>query len=332
MKRTGNLFDAFASFSNLLLAYQKARRGTRSNQETGYFFVNLEAELLQLQEELHSMSYQPQPYRYFQIHDPKDRTISVAAFRDRVVHHALVNVLEPIYEKMFIFDSYATRKAKGNHQAILRAQQLLRQSPWFLKSDVDKYFDSISQERLLAIIAHKIKDRRLLEITARIVCNGGTQGYGLPIGNLTSQFFANVYLNELDYFVKHGLKVQHYVRYMDDFVLFTQDGRVLKEHRRAIEAFLANKLELRLKHSATFINSAANGLTFLGRRIFPELIRIARPNLQRMMRRIGIRELEFKMGNINEEEFLASMNSYWACLASGNTFRLRQKMLSLNHR
>lgn len=326
MKRHGNLFDQFSSFANLLEAHRKARKGTRCNQETGHFSFHLEAELFQLQEELQNLSYQPQPYRYFQIHDPKERTISVAAFRDKVVHHALVNVLEPIYEKIFIHDSYATRKNKGNHQAILRAQAMLRVQPWFLKSDVDKYFDSISQGRLLEIIQHKIKDKRLLEITARIVRNGGKEGLGLPIGNLTSQFFANVYLNELDYFVKHELKAKAYIRYMDDFVLFAQNHQDLKIQLVAIQTFLDEQLHLRLKPSATFINNAQNGLTFLGKRIFPANIRIARPNLQRMVRRMKIRSSEHREGILTEEEFITSMNSFWAVLSFGNTLSLRRKM------
>ncbi|AEE52179.1 reverse transcriptase/maturase family protein [Haliscomenobacter hydrossis] len=328
MKRTGNLFAAFTAFPNLLNAYYKARKGTRRNQETGFFFLNLEAELFQLQEELLQLTYQPQPYRYFQIYDPKERTISVAAFRDRVVHHALVNVLEPVYERIFIYDSYATRKGKGNHLALLRAQQMIRIHPLFLKSDVDKYFDSISQERLMEIIAHKIKDAQLLDITARIIRNGGHRGLGLPIGNLTSQFFANVYLNELDYFVKHQLKGKYYIRYMDDFVLFEPDRRTLKSHLTAIQYFLADSLQLQLKPSATFINSSANGLTFLGKRIFPQAIRIARPNLLRMTRKMKNREEEYKEGTISEEDFLASMNSYWACLAFGDTYGLRKKLAS----
>ena len=331
MKRIGNLFEQFIAFPNLLQAYYKARKGIRRNQENSFFFVNLEAELLQLQEELQNLTYAPQPYRYFQIYDPKERTISVAAFRDRVVHHALVNVLEPIYEKRFIHDSYATRKGKGTHAAILKAQKMLREHSWFLKSDVDKYFESISQERLLAILAHKIKDKQLLDITARIIRNGGSQGYGLPIGNLTSQFFANVYLNELDSFVKKELKVKRYIRYMDDFVLFAPNKQVLKIQLQAIQQFLVTDLELRLKSSATFVNQASNGLTFLGKRIYPQMIRLARPNLVRMLRRMSIREQEWKQGEINEETYLDSMNSYWACLSFGDTFGLRSNLASSTH-
>lgn len=327
MRRINGFFEDFTSFRNLLSAYSKARRGTRSNQETAAFFFHQERELFQLQDDLRALRYEPQPYQYFKIYDPKERTISVAPFRDRVAHHALVNVLEPIYERCFIHDSYATRKGKGAHAAVAQAQRYLRREGWFLKTDIDKYFDSIRHEKLLGLIEHKIKDARLLAITERIVRNGGINGVGLPIGNLTSQFFANVYLNGFDHFVKQELRVRRYVRYMDDFALFSAEKEPLKAYRKAIEAYLAEELGLRLKPKATFINSAANGLTFLGRRIFPRLVRIAPANLRRMARRMVLREAEFQAGDITEETFLQSMNSYWAMLQHGGNFNLRKHLL-----
>lgn len=327
MRRAGGLFEEFASFRNLLLAYRKARRGTRSNQETAAFFFRQEQELFQLQDDLLALRYEPQPYRYFKVYDPKERTISVAPFRDRVAHHALVNVLEPIYERCFIHDSYATRKGKGTHAAVAQAQRYLRREGWFFKTDIEKYFDSIRHRTLLDLIERKIKDARLLAITERIVGNGGVNGVGLPIGNLTSQFFANVYLNGFDHFVKQELRVKHYVRYMDDFAQFSAEKETLKAHRKAIEAYLAEELGLQLKPGATFINSAANGLTFLGRRIFPNLVRLAPANLRRMARRMAEREEEFNEGSITEETFLQSMNSYWAMLQHGGNFNLRKGLL-----
>ncbi|MEO6038237.1 MAG: reverse transcriptase domain-containing protein [Saprospiraceae bacterium] len=162
MKRIGNLYPLFCSHANLLAAYRQARRGTRKNPETLAFFFHAEGELLQLRHELITGTWQPLPYRYFDIFDPKHRTISVAAFRDRVVHHALVNVLEPVFEARFIDDSFATRKGKGVHAAVLRAQHFMRQNQWFYKSDVEKYFDSVHHMRLLNLLQHKIKDGRFL--------------------------------------------------------------------------------------------------------------------------------------------------------------------------
>lgn len=327
MRRVRGLFDEFVSYANLMSAYRKARKGTRRNEETALFFFHLEKELFQLQEELINLSYQPQSYRYFKIYDPKERTISVAPFRDRVVHHALVNILEPIFEKTFIHDSYATRKGKGTHAAIAQAQRYLKREGWFLKTDIDKYFDSIRHDKLMELIGRKVKDAGLLDITGRVIRNGGCNGVGLPIGNLTSQFFANVYLNGFDYFVKQNLRVKCYIRYMDDFVLFSKRRADLREYRRAVVAYLETELGLRLKPGATFINGASNGLTFVGRRIFPGIIRLARPNLKRMTRRMAARKEEFDQGEISEETFLQSMNSYWAALQYGGNLQLRKALL-----
>lgn len=326
MKRHNHLIGHFASFANLLAAAKKARSGTSHKRETQRFAFHLEPELFRLQEELLSGAYQPQPYRYFQIHDPKERTISVASFRDRVVHHALVNVLEPIYERSFIHDSYATRKDKGTHRAIARAQCFLKKTGWFWKTDIDKYFDSICHDRLLALLERKIKDKRLLEVAARIIHNSSGEGRGLPIGNLTSQFFANVYLNGFDHFVKEQLRQPYYLRYMDDFVIFNENKTALKTLRQPVEAYLHDALGLRLKASATFLNSSANGLTFLGRRIFPGTVRLAHPNGRRMLRRMALKQRDFENGKISEEQFLQSMNSYWAQLEP--FYGLRRKLVN----
>lgn len=324
----GGLFEHFSSFSNLLAAYQKARRGTRKNQATSEFFLNLEYELFEMQESLRLMTYYPEDYRYFQIYDPKERTISVAPFRDRVVHHALVNVLEPIYERCFIYDSYATRKGKGTHKALRQAQRYLKRTGWFFKTDISKYFDSIQHDVLLELLSLKIKDKQVLEITERIIRNGGAGGVGLPIGNLTSQFFANVYLNKFDHFVKQELRFKEYIRYMDDFVLFSSDKDWLKQARLEIEAYLKEQLGLSLKPSGTYINSATNGLTFLGRRVFPATLRIAPENLKRMLKRMKACEADHLSGEMDEATFLQIMNSYWSIIQHGDTLGLRKKLVS----
>lgn len=323
MKRYGNLFPEFASFPNLVAAYKKARKGAVGKLDTQTFSFQLEQELIRLHSELNGGSYRPQPYRYFKILDPKERTISVASFRDRVVHHAIIQIIEPIYERCFIHDSYATRKEKGVHKSVDQAQSFLNSSPWFFKSDIDKYFDSIRHDTLFSLLERKIKDLRLLGIIEAIIRNGGKEGIGLPIGNLTSQFFANVYLNGFDHFVKQTLGFRHYIRYMDDFVLFHSDKAALKSIRPQIAEYLHNELGLRLKPSATFLNKAENGLTFLGRRIFRSVIRLARPNGMRMLKRMRIRQTEFENGEIDEAIFLQSMNSYWAQLEPFDGFRRR---------
>ncbi len=167
MIRSGNLYQQLCSFENLLLAYKKARRGTQTT-ESKVFEFNLEKELLELSYELQSTSYQPSTYRYFTIFEPKERLISVATFRDRVVHHAIINLLEPIYEKTFIFHSYATRKNKGTHKAIYKAQEYCRKNLWFCKCDIHKYFDSINHEILINQLTRKVKDIELIRLIAKI--------------------------------------------------------------------------------------------------------------------------------------------------------------------
>jgi len=201
MKRIGNLYEKVISFKNLYKAFTKAKRGTK-NTESLKFFYNLENELFTLYQELSTKIYKPVKYRYFKIYEPKEREISVASFRDRIVHHAIINILEPIYENIFIYDSYATRKEKGTHRAIKRAQEYLKKNKWYLKADIKKYFESINPDILMQILQTKIKDKDLLLLIEVIIRNSGEKKSGLPIGNLTSQFFANVYLDKFDHYIK----------------------------------------------------------------------------------------------------------------------------------
>lgn len=323
MRRSGNIFNEFCSFSNLLLAYKKAKKGCRKNHETARFGFHFEKELLALANELKDSSYQPGNFRYFMVNDPKKRTIAVAPFRDRVVHHALVNILEPVYEPCFIYDSYATRKNKGTHAAILRAQAFLAKNRWFLKMDIEKYFDSIDHHILKTLLQRKIKDSKFLEILFRIIENGGDYGKGLPIGNLTSQFLANVYLNGFDHFVKDHSAIRHYIRYMDDFVVFTDDKIFLKTIKSTIEGYLQAKLKLRLKVKSTVLNHRQHGLSFVGARIYPRVIRIHPKTLRRSKLKLKQRKYELKNEQVAEEKYVAALNSIHAHLSffSGTTFR-----------
>ena len=280
-----------------------------------------------LKDELERGSYEPDPYRYFRIYEPKERIISVAPFRDRVVHHALIQVLEPIYEACFYHHSYATRKYKGTHRAIAQAQSWVRGYRYFFKADIEKYFDSIDHQVLMGLLEKKIKDRRVIDLLDRIISNGGIGGKGLPIGNLSSQFLANVYLHPLDLFIKQGLRIRPYIRYMDDYVVFDPEKWVLKESKKQIEGFLAEKLLLAHKPTACYFGQSRNGLSFLGARIFPSLIRIKPENLHRATRRMRRKQAAWLQGEISEEEYLASMNSYWAYLAGFDTLSLRRELV-----
>lgn len=312
MRRVGGLWGSFCSFSNLHLAWQKTRRGSGFTEESILFFQDLEPELLRLQNEIITGTWMPMPLRFFDIHDPKHRKIAVSPFRDRVVHHALINVLEPIFEPCFIPDSFATRKGKGVHAAVFSAQRYLQSSHYYLKSDIEKFFDSVPHDVLLSIIGKKIKDRGLMDICQRVL---SVSDRGLPIGSRTSQFFANVYLNHFDHFVKEKCHIKGFVRYMDDFVVFENDKKMLVNLKSKLEFFLQEELQLTLKPAATFLNHRQNGLPFLGRRIFPNIIRLRTQNLRLITKRMELLEKKLNCHNITEEAFMHSMNAYWAMLS-----------------
>lgn len=287
----GTLFQRMTSFSNLLEAARLASRGKRFRPNVAVFALDLESELYQLQQELISRSYRPGPYRTFLVHEKKPRFISAAPFRDRVVHHALCNIIEPIFDRGFLFDSYACRKGKGTHAAVERASSYARRFRYVLKCDVEKYFPSIDHSVLLGLIAKRIWDEGALWLIRTILEGSNPQpeamAYfpgddlftpferrrGIPIGNQTSQFFANVYLDKLDHYVKEDLRARGYVRYVDDVLVFDHDKHRLHEVRSAIDAYLG-QLRLRLHPRKCFVTTATAGFTFLGYRIFPTHCRL----------------------------------------------------------
>ncbi|MEK6951448.1 MAG: reverse transcriptase/maturase family protein, partial [Nanoarchaeota archaeon] len=249
------------------------------------FSKNKTNNLLQLKNELETFTYKPSPLKRFIIRDPKTRTIHASAFRDRVVYHAVVNILEPIFEKIFIYDSYASRKNKGTHKAIIRFDEFKRKiskngkliknaknnnivQGYVLKADITHYFQTVDHEILLSIIKEKIKDENIIWLIKQILNNFDTEikGRGMPLGNLTSQFFANVYLNKLDYFVKHKLKAKYYIRYVDDFVILHHNKETLEEYKLSIDKFLRENLKLELHPDKSKIIPLKNGINFLGYR------------------------------------------------------------------
>ena len=309
MKRHRHLLGSVTSFANLLSAAKRARQGCGWGRETNPFFFHLEPELLKLQADLIAEEYYPQPYRFFEVYDPKHRTIAVAPFRDRVVHHAVVQVLNPIYEQIFIHDSYATRVGKGTHAAVQKAQQFMKQWPWYLKMDAAKYFDSVDHDILLHLLSSKLKDKHLLDLLERIVRNSSLPGIGLPVGNLTSQFLANVYLDIFDHEIKDRWRVPGYLRYMDDWVLFGDERKGIMDCVQRIETFLHDRLRLRVKKKATWVNRSSHGMSFLGMRVFPNFIRMQPRARRRSLRCMDRRYQEWMQGEMSEERMAQSLNS-----------------------
>lgn len=338
MQRYGQLWPQVVAFDNLLLAARKAQRGKRFRDNVLAFNHRLEQNLLRLQRELMTQTYQPGGYRRFEILDPKPRIISAAPYRDRVVHHALCNVIVPLLERRFIADSFANRTGYGTHRALKRFVRFARNSRYVLQCDVRKYFPSIDHSILKSAVRRYIKCKETLWLLDLIIDSGQEidwfagddlltpleQPRGLPIGNLTSQFLANLYLNEFDHFVKEKLEVQRYLRYVDDFVLFSDDRAFLQEAQGAIQGYM-EELRLTLHPVKTQLFETHHGVNFVGFRIFPNRIRIRNDNLRRARQRCHQLQASYAVGDISLDEVIQRLQSWEAHLQHGDTWRLRRR-------
>jgi retron-type reverse transcriptase len=354
MKTHKNIYPQITHFENLYQAFKKAARGKRGKAVVAAFEFDLEENLLQLQYELETQTYQPGPYHNFRIQDPKPRLISAAPFRDRVVHHALCNLIEPLFERRFIHDSYACRKGKGTHKALARCQQFTQKYPYVLQCDLQRFFPSMDHEVLRAQLARVIADRQTLWLCDQILrsgenihkdevpvfffpsddpSTGAGQGLfaalrprGLPIGNLTSQFWANVYLNPLDQFIKRELKCRAYLRYVDDFALFAPDKATLHQWRAAILGFLPD-LRLKLHENRAAVYPAHTGIPFLGWRVYPDHLRLKRRNGVNFQRRYRQLLCQYANGEIGLEQVDQSVQGWIAHVQHGQTWGLRRALL-----
>ncbi len=326
MKTYKNLFSQIITFDNLLLATKKSSKGRKYNADVVKFHFNLEYELFQLQEELKNKTYKAGNYRTFNIYDPKERMISAAPYRDRVVHHALCNVIEPIFDKTFIFDSYANRKGKGTHKAIERYQEFAKQYEYVLKCDIRKFFPSLDLGILKQEIRWKIKCPDTLWLIDLIIDNSNIQEEhvvyfpnddlftpyehrrGLPIGNLTSQFWANVYMNRFDHFIKEELGVP-YIRYVDDFVLFSKSKEILRGYKILIDTQLAS-LRLITHPTKSKIYRVADGVPFLGFKIYPTHRIVKKQGTRRFKRHLSNRIQEWKLGQLQPDKLESGLNAW----------------------
>ncbi len=293
------------------------------------FNFNLENELILLMQQLASRTYYPLPYFQFEVKEPKLRKICSSDFRDRVVHHAVCNLMEPIFESKSILDSYACRVGKGSHLAVSRCQEFTRKFPYYLKCDIKKFFESIDHLVLKNILRKSFKDNDLLWLLDLIIDHkvpGNIDGKGMPIGNLTSQHFANLYLGELDHFIKDRLGIKGYVRYMDDFICFADSKKELWDLLSKIDRFVIKNLNLELKETVTQIAPVSEGIPFLGFRVFPQIIRIKRENLSRMKNKIRTRERQYKSGQLSERDLINSVGSIVAHVKHVNSLSIRRNI------
>lgn len=335
MKRHANLYSKVISFENLYLAAKKSMRGKKNKNSVMVFNFNLENELISLRHELEGKIYYPRPYSSFLVKEPKVRKICSSEFRDRVIHHAICNFVEPVIEKRSILDSYACRVGKGSHGAVARCQQFSRRYTYYLKCDIKKFFENIDHQILKNILMKMFKDKDLLELIGIIIDHKvpeNANGKGLPIGNLTSQHFANLYLGELDHYIKDRLGIKGYVRYMDDFICFANSKKELWDLLEKIDEFVSKILILELKEKVTQIAPVSEGIPFLGFRIFPQIIRIKRENLTRMKNKIKAKEAQFKRGHLSQRDLINSVGSIVAHVEHVNSLSLRRSIFkdSLN--
>lgn len=326
MKRYGDLFQKIVSFENFVKASYRAFSGKKHKTVVRWFYFYYEYQLLRLKRELTSGTYLPRPLRHFLIRDPKLRLISAPAFRDRVLHHAICNIIEPILEKGYIYHSYACRQGKGTHRAIKETQHYCQKYDYYLKCDIKKYFQSIHHEVLKKLLDNKFKDPQLKWLLHTIIDSSNDTGKGIPIGSLTSQHFANFYLNQLDHYIKDELAIKGYIRYMDDFLLFGNDKGELHLLKAKIEIFLARQLRLQLKEKATIIAPVHVGIPFLGFRIFPAYIRLKQENKKRSLKKLRRRLEEFRQGVISEDKYAQSLMSITGYLKIGKTYHLRRSI------
>ena len=358
------MFDQIYKLENLCFAFTQAQLDNRYKEKICAFTFALEENLMRLQWELFNSSYHPRPYTYFMLHDPKTRSIAAPAFQDRIVQHSLVNQIQPLFEKQFICDSYACREGKGTHFAAKRLKKFLMASRsvygkdvpiYVLQCDIRKFFQSVSWDILLVIVAKTILCPKTFALIKTIITTHrdlmapksalcpqmslfdpvpeSTESSislenraGLPIGNLTSQLFANIYLNELDHFVKDRLRVKYYARYMDDFLIIHPEKEYLKDLLGKIREFLKSDLHLALHPKKLTIKNVADGVPFVGYRIFYDHALIRGTTLQRIERNYRSKKKQLKNGTLSQQKLVETEASITGHLKHANTYGLTKKI------
>lgn len=321
-----HIFEELVSVENLLAAWQEFLVGKNQRYDVQEFSRDLLDNILSLHADLASGQYQHGGYESFYINDPKRRHIHKASVRDRLLHHAVYRLLYPFFDRTFIADSYSCREEKGAHKAINRFRSFANKvsknhtrTCWVLKGDIRKFFASIDHRVLKNILVEYIPDEKIFALFSNVIDSYETESgaaVGLPLGNLTSQLFANVYLNRFDQFVKHRLKAKFYIRYADDFVILSESKTDLQELIKSLANFLSSDLKLVLHPNKIFIKTVGQGVDFLGWTLFPDYRTLRATTTRRMFQRI------------KESPEPLSLLSYLGLLSHGNTFTTRKKLLN----
>jgi retron-type reverse transcriptase len=321
MKIVLHNFEDLISIDNLLLAYQEFIKGKRNKKDVQVFSFHLMDNILSLHEDLIHHTYKHGGYQEFRINDPKPRIIHKAFVRDRLLHHAVCRILYPFFDDKFITDSFSCRNNKGVHKALDRFREFANvisknntKTCWVLKCDIKKFFASVDQSTLTKILGKYIQDKDAINLLKEIVFSFKLNG--LPLGNLTSQLFSNVYMNEFDQFVKHKLKVKYYIRYADDFVIFSENKKYLENIVELISNFLQNNLKLTLHPDKIFIKTLYSGVDFLGWINFFDHRVLRTKTKSRIFKRI------------KKNKSYETLNSYLGLIKHGNSRKIREKLLN----
>ena len=336
---TGCTYEQIYQFENILNAAYQCRKGKTTSASALAFFNNLEENIVQIQNELMWEMYNVLPYRHFYVFEPKRRLISAPHFKDRVIHRAIYNVIEPLFDKRYIHDSYACRTGKGAHAGADRAQLFIKQvesesgKAYALKADISKYFSSIDHQVLKNILDAKLKCQKTKALLFYIIDNSPSDavGVGIPLGNLTSQIFANIYLHELDHFAKHTLKARRYIRYMDDFVIIHKNKGQLNEWRNLIEEFLYKNLRLKTNSKTqVFPIAKTNGrsLDFLGYRIYASHRLLRKSSVNKISTKLKRFRKEFSQGKVSLVEINQCVQSWLGHASHADTHSIKLKLFN----
>jgi RNA-directed DNA polymerase len=329
-------FEDIISLENLLEAWKEFIKGKRNKKDVQEFLLALIDNIFSLHRDLLNHTYKHGGYQAFKINDPKPRDIHKATVRDRLLHHAIYRILYPFFDKTFIADSYSCRNNKGTHKAINKfrdyfhkASQNNTQTCRVLKCDIRKFFANINHEILIGILKEYIPDENILKLLENVIGSFTSEQckkIGLPLGNLTSQLFVNIYMNKFDQFMKHKLKTKFYLRYADDFVIFSEDKQQLENIIEPIKKFLHNELKLELHPDKIFIKTVSSGVDFLDMVNFSDHRIFRTKTKRRMLKKISNRYELLQNELISEESFKQSLQSYFGALKHCNGYGLARKI------
>ncbi|KKR03899.1 MAG: RNA-directed DNA polymerase (Reverse transcriptase) [Parcubacteria group bacterium GW2011_GWF2_39_13b] len=341
MKIYKNIFDKIISPENLFLAWGNFKIGKQKKKDVQRFEWELEKNIFRLHRGLRGRSYRHSGYKSFYVRDPKQRHIHKAEVRDRILHHAVFSVLNPIFEPTFISHSFSCRIDKGAHKGVLAVEKMIRKETqnyfrpcYILKCDIRKFFATVNHEILVNILKQRIKDKKAIWLIREIVDSFSSEqsdiftARGLPIGNLTSQLFANIYLNELDQFIKNELRIKYYARYTDDFVIIGDAKKELESILLKVSSFLKNNLLLELHPKKIVINKYSQGVDFLGYIVLPHYRLLRTKTKKRILKKLKIRIDQYRAEEISKKSLNQSLQSYLGVLSHANTHKLTQKLIN----